>query len=165
MVKNNRDVLFSEVEIGIGIGSNSGSANYKYRYNGKELQEELNLNLYDYGARNYDPAIGRWSVIDPLADERSWISPFNYVQNNPISRVDLTGMLDGWIEYENEGQKTVEYRSDINTKAEAEAAGYKNVSQVLEQGTVSSSNGSFRTYNLNSKWFYRSRLFFWFCKL
>jgi len=44
-----------EVEIGIGIGSNSGSANYKYRYNGKELQEELGLNVYDYGARNYDP--------------------------------------------------------------------------------------------------------------
>jgi RHS repeat-associated protein len=28
---------------------------YKYKYNGKEYQDELGLNFYDYGARNYDP--------------------------------------------------------------------------------------------------------------
>ncbi|MEG0696503.1 MAG: RHS repeat-associated core domain-containing protein [Algoriella sp.] len=37
---------------------------YEYKYNGKELQDELNLNLYDYGARNYDPAIGRFFNLD-----------------------------------------------------------------------------------------------------
>ena len=41
----------------------------KYRFNNKELQDELGLNWYDYGARNYDPALGRWMNIDPLAEQ------------------------------------------------------------------------------------------------
>ncbi|WP_312555399.1 RHS repeat-associated core domain-containing protein [Empedobacter brevis] len=80
------------MKIGIGIGSNSGSANYKYRYNGKELQDELNLNLYDYGARNYDPALGRWFNIDPLAEKYYSFSTYNYVLNSPNIAIDPDGM-------------------------------------------------------------------------
>lgn len=79
------------MEIGIGIGSNSGSANYKYKYNGKELQDELNLNVYAYGWRDYDPAVGRWNVIDQLSEMYHTTSPYAFVQNNPVINREIDG--------------------------------------------------------------------------
>jgi RHS repeat-associated protein len=64
----------------------------KYKYNGKEFQDELGLNFYDYGARNYDPALGRWMNIDPLVEKFPSWSPYAYCENNPINMVDPTGL-------------------------------------------------------------------------
>ncbi|MCB0606356.1 MAG: RHS repeat-associated core domain-containing protein [Lewinella sp.] len=64
----------------------------KHQYNGKELIEDLGLNWNDYGARWYDPALGRWNMMDPLAGEFYAWSPFSYVYNNPIIFVDPFGL-------------------------------------------------------------------------
>ncbi len=75
----------------------------KYKYNGKEYNDDFALGLYDYGARWYDPAVGRWGQVDPMADKMFEWSPFNYGFNNPIKFLDpdgntpITGLIGAGI--------------------------------------------------------------------
>jgi len=63
-----------------------------YLYNGKELHTEVDLDWLDLGFRFYDPVIGRFPSLDPLADKFYWVSPYNYAENSPIANIDLWGL-------------------------------------------------------------------------
>jgi RHS repeat-associated protein len=69
----------------------------KYLYNGKEYQDDFGLNWYDYGARFYDPAIGRWSTPEPYAELVPGISVYAYCYDNPINYTEPDGRWPGWV--------------------------------------------------------------------
>jgi len=56
----------------------------RYTYNGKEYNPELGLDWYDYGARWYDAALGRFTGIDLFAEKYTSLASYHYCSNNPV---------------------------------------------------------------------------------
>jgi RHS repeat-associated protein len=90
IVQNNHYYPF-----GLTMGISTGPGVQPYKYTGKELDMQHGLNLYDFSARTYDPAIGRFTTPDPLAEKYYPVSPYAYCANNPVNAVDRDGR-DVW---------------------------------------------------------------------
>ena len=75
------------------VSSPGNSIAQKFGYNGKEFEEALGLNYYEMDKRIYDPAIGRWSVIDPKAYLLTNVSPYVGMHNNPTLLYDPSGEI------------------------------------------------------------------------
>ncbi len=92
---------------------NSSNVALKYKYNGKEFNNELGYNVYDYQARHYDPAIGKWLQIDPLAQEISSWSQYNYAFDNPIRYIDPDGRAPFDITLLGENNSSITIKTDL----------------------------------------------------
>ena len=96
-----------------GVFASSGNVQ-PYKYNGKELDTKKGLDLYDYGARQYDAAVGRFTTVDAMHDKHYDISPYVYCGNEPVSRIDPDGndwRVQTW--YNRETDK-IEYIFTVN---------------------------------------------------
>lgn len=80
---------------GMAYAETTGEKEQPFKYNGKELDSEMQLYTYDYAARYMDPAIARFTSIDPLAEKKPWLSPYQYGRNNPMRFIDPDGQ-DEW---------------------------------------------------------------------
>jgi len=90
---------------------------HKWKYNGKELQDELDLNWYDLGARNLDHALGRFMNVDPKAEQYNFQSPYAFANNNPVFFVDINGEGVDWLPKVNE-DGSVSYIAEEGDSAE-----------------------------------------------
>jgi len=118
--QSNNDVYFDNLQVQVAMGniieenhyysyglrittlssrklgdSYEGNLKNNYLYNGKEVFDEADLNWYDYGFRNYDPQIGRFTQLDPLTDAYSLLTPYQYASCDPIKNIDIDGLEGG----------------------------------------------------------------------
>ena len=142
--------------------SNTADFESRYKFNNlsqldkvgrKELQDELGLAWYDYGARNYDTAVARFMNLDPLTEKYHTQSPFVYADNNPVMFRDINGegTDDEWIQFStgetvkvgDKGGKNIDYITRINEDG--------SVTNITQSGGKMKETGFFAETNIIPK--------------
>ncbi len=100
-----------------GRSYNIAMTGNQYKFSGKELDEEGGLDWYYFGARYYDPAIGRWGSVDPLGHLAPDMTPYHYTHNNPLNRIDPDGRSDTRQGEEKHHEETIQLREDNQKKS------------------------------------------------
>ena len=120
---------------------NGASGQYKFQYNQKEWNGDLGLNLNDYGARFYDPTIGRWGGVDKMSEKFRGLNPYSYVANTPINGIDPDGNTI-WIYYtdENGNEANIKYEAKMDYKGKndfvSKSVKYLNALNSTKKGAV-----------------------------
>lgn len=97
------------------------NSSYRYGFNGKENDNDVkgDGNQQDYGARIYDPRLGRFLSVDPLTKAFSWYSPYQFAGNMPIAAIDLDGeeqkIMINWVDANGAVGRTKIVKGDFNT--------------------------------------------------
>jgi len=115
---------------------------HNWDYQGKENQKELGLNWHDFGARNYDAALGRWMNPDPLSEEFAEWSPYTAMNDNPINYTDPTGLAAEWVP-DSEGNLIAESGDSTQSLADYQGVSYTEAAkQLKDQGYTINSKGT-----------------------
>jgi RHS repeat-associated protein len=118
-----------------------------YRFTSKELDSETGL--YYYGSRYYDPMIGQFFGVDPLASSFLGWSPYNYTLNNPINMIDPDGRAQDWIP-DGKGNLIAEAGDNAQTLAKHMGTSYSHALGVLtSNGYTTTRKGNYDVLNLN----------------
>jgi RHS repeat-associated protein len=123
------------MEYGESAGNQASVGYQDYKLGVKELDRRFELNWYNFGARSYDLALGRWTSMDPLAEKYYSVSPYVYCNNNPLYYIDPRGDTvktagtaeqTAYDDYKNEvTTRTTHYQGRV-AKWQAKAANAKN---------------------------------------
>jgi RHS repeat-associated protein len=129
------------------------SGGYRFGFNGKEKDDEVKGkgNSYDFGARIYDPRLGRWLSLDPLQAKYPNLSPYQFTGNNPIKFVDFDGKDYGvYVNHKTKKIiiKATLYHTANDTRRSQEAACHWNNVKDYEYKVFDESGNVTATYNV-----------------